>query len=230
MNYVKKAISAIKKGDFKRLFRGMGRLVGKGVYCIRARVEDWRIGRISINKLKPSKHEDQGAYATQSTDYLWLDQMFKAYPVDKKGAFVDVGCGEGRVLTYLYLRGFRGPMTGIELDPEIAQIAQKRTKGCSNITICNANVLQCAEFFEKANAIYLFNPFQENILTQFVEMLERVCKRPVLVYYCNDIYRRVLDKRPGWFILRRNVLTSPATPRRSYTVYGYKPEEQEERS
>lgn len=220
-----KGIQALKKGEFKRIFRGIGRIIGKGIYRIRARIEDWCVGKVSVDKRKTTKYAQLGAKDTESTNYDWLDQMFKAYPVNKNGAFVDVGCGEGRVLTYLYLRHFRGPMTGIELDPEIAEIARKRTKNCANITIANSNVLECAEVIEKASFIYLFNPFQREILIQFVELLEQVCKHPVIVYYCNDIYRDALDKRPGWYILRRNVMTSPAYDKRDYTVYGFLPEE-----
>lgn len=81
MGYMKKTMIVLKSGDLRRIFRGAAKVIGRGFYLIRARIEDWRIGRISINKRKPTKYAEQGAKATESTNYDWLDQMFKAYPV-----------------------------------------------------------------------------------------------------------------------------------------------------
>ena len=218
------------KNMIARLVKAGCRRIGKILYRIRARYEDWRLGRVSVDKKKESKFEEVGANAMESTNYQWLDQMFKAYPVDKNGSFVDVGCGEGRVLTYLYLRGFRGTMTGIELDEDNAKIATQRTKTCKNIQILQKNVLDCPDTIGQATAVYLFNPFNELVMERFIELMEKVCKQPVVVYYCCDKYRQLLDKRKGWTILRRNLLYSPGRPARPYTIYGYMPETQEEKS
>lgn len=216
-------------GKIKKAIKGICRRIGKVFYKIRARYEDWRLGRVSVDRKKPSKYENLGVNDMESTNYDWLDQMFKAYPADKNGCFVDVGCGEGRVLTYLYLRGFRGAMTGIELDEDNAKIATQRTRTCKNIEILSKNVLECADTIRQATAVYLFNPFTEPVMEQFIGLMERVCKQPVVVYYCCDKYRHLLDKRKGWTILRRNLLHSPGRPARPYTIYGYMPPEQEEK-
>lgn len=227
MSKIKKAMALVKAGDWKTLLRKGLRFLEKPGYRIRARIEDWRIGGISIDKRKPSRYEELGAYATQSTDYCWLDQIFKSFPLRETDVFVDVGCGEGRVLTYLYLRGFRGAMTGIELDADVAETARRRTEKCANIQIHCGNVLECGELLKQATAVYLFNPFNESVLSQFVALIEETCDHPVKVYYCNDIHRQLLDKREDWYILRRNLVHSPVTHNRYYTVYGYKPETRE---
>ncbi len=219
----------IKKG-IARLVKAVGRRVGKILYRIRARYEDWRLGGVSVDKIKPSKYTEAGAKAMESTNYDWLDQIFKVFPYPQKTAFVDVGCGEGRVLTYLYLRGCKVPMIGIELDPENARIAEARTKTCSNIRIECKNILDCGEIIKDAGAFYLFNPFTEDVMARFIEMIEENCDHPVVVYYCNDIYRRLLDKRQNWSILWRSMLKSPAVPNRSCTIYGFMPETQGEKS
>ena len=87
-------------GKIKKAIKGICRRIGKGLYRIRARYEDWRLGRVSVDRKKPSKYEKLGVNDMESTNYDWLDQMFKAYPVDKNGCFVDVGCGEGRAAVY----------------------------------------------------------------------------------------------------------------------------------
>lgn len=228
MHYIKKAFALLKNGQFKSLLKKIKGVLHQWAYLLRVQWEDRKLGGISVDTRIPSRFSDTGAYATQSTNYIWLDKMFQSKPLKKDAVFVDVGCGEGRVLTYLYNKGFRGKMTGIELDPDVAETARRRTARCPNITILNINALESAAVLEDATAIYLFNPFNEQVLTAFVELLERTCKHSVVVYYSNDLYRRVLDKRNNWYILRRDILRAPAYPTRYYTIYGYKPEEKQD--
>lgn len=224
MSNLKKAFALIRSGDFKALFQRISIICRKFLYRIRARIEDWRIGRISINKKIPSKFADKGSYATESTDYRWLDKIFRSIPLPENAVFVDVGCGEGRVLTYLYLRGIRSPMTGIELDPNVANTAKMRTKKCPNIEVVCANILESHEIIAKANVFYLFNPFAEDVFSQFIQIVEKCCNHPVRIYYCNDLYGRQLDKRENWYILRRDAMIVPGMPPRYYTVYKYVPD------
>lgn len=228
MGYIKEALALLKKGKLKSLLRKVKLLFQKCSYLLRVQWEDRKFGGITVNTRKPSRFPEAGAYATQSTHYIWLDKIFQSMPLKKDAVFVDIGCGEGRVLTYLYNRGFRGKMTGIELDPDVAETARQRTARCPNITVLNINALESAAVLEDATVVYLFNPFNEEILSSFVELLERTAKHPVVVYYCNDLYRKVLDKRENWQILRRDILRVPNYPTRNYTVYGYKPEEKQD--
>lgn len=226
MFYLRKAWKYIKAGNFKALFTGICQLLRRTAYYIRAWIEDWLIGGVSVNQKKPTKFAEIGAYDTQSTDYCWLDKIFSEFPLPKDSVFVDVGCGEGRVLTYLYMRGFRGKMTGIELDPDVAETAKKRTRKCPNIHIHQGNVLDCGDVIRDATAFYLFNPFDETLLTAFIELLEQVCDHPVYLYYSNDRYRCVLDRRKHWFILRRNVVSGPTIGSWRYTLYRYRPDKE----
>ena len=193
------------------------------LYRIRAGIEDWRIGGISLEQGMSSRFPEMGAHATESTNYIWLDRMFKAVPLEADDVFLDIGCGEGRVLTYLYLRGFRGPMTGVELDPDVAATAARRTEDCANISICQGNILRRPQLFPGVTAIYMFNPFTEEVLEGVVDMIEKHIHHPVKVYYCNDLYARVLDKRENWSVLCRDILDVPSAPRRRYTIYRYLP-------
>lgn len=225
MSKLKKAFALIKAGDFKTFFRKISVILRKYLYRIRARIEDWRIGRISINKRIPSKFIEKGSYATESTDYRWLDKIFRSLPLSEDAVFVDVGCGEGRVLTYLYLRGFRSSLIGVELDSDVANTAKARTAKCQNIEVHCANILESREIIAKANVFFLANPFNEEIFVQFIQKVEEYCDHPVRLYYCHDLYRRQLDKRENWYILRRDAMIVPGVPSRYYTVYKFIPEE-----
>lgn len=223
LNKIKKMLALLRKGKFGQVFQKIWVYAQRMPNQIRARIEDWRVGRMSLSRRIPSRYTEIGAYGTMSSDYPYMDEVFRVRPLDKDAVFVDVGCGEGRVLTYLYLRGFRGKLTGIELDPDVAQTAEKRTAACSNIHILCANALQTQDVIREATALYLNNPFNEEVLSAFIGMVEEVCHQPVTVYYCWDIHRRFLDKRENWTILRRSTVRRPGKPDLFYSIYRYDP-------
>lgn len=222
-NNIKKALSFLGSGQFGQLLCKIRGVFQRMPYQLRARYEDWRLGRISLNGRIPSRFAETGAYGTMSSDYRCMDEVFRVQPLKETDTFIDVGCGEGRVLTYLYLRGFRGKMIGIELDPEVAKTAQMRTEACANISILCANALQTRELIREATALYLYNPFNEVVLKGFIEMVEAECRHPVTLYYCWDIHRRFLDKRENWTILRRSTVPRPGGKDVFYTIYRYEP-------
>lgn len=223
MGYITRAIKKLKTEGLTAMIRRVRILLPRKLYQLRARIEDWRIGGVSVEHKKVNRFASTGAYHTESTNYIWLDKIFKRFPLKDDDVFIDIGCGEGRVLTYLYLRKFRGKMIGIELDPEAAEIAVRRTENCANIQICQGNVLESADVIRDATVLYLFNPFNEAVLTGFVELVEKCIDHPVLLCYSNDMHRRVLDKRENWFILRRDSLESPTLSKTHYTIYRYQP-------
>lgn len=218
---VVRALNMLKKGEFKHLFIKILNRAKKACYVIRARFEDWCLGGVSIEHIIPSKFKETGAKWTQSTDYRLLDRAFKTYPLKENDVFVDVGCGEGRVLTYLYLRGIKNKLIGIELDPDVAETARKRTKKCANIEIISANILECEEIISNVTSIYLFNPFDEKIMSPFIQMIEDNCHHDIVLYYLNDRHRYLLDKRDNWKILRRDIVHRPCDLSFPYSIYKY---------
>lgn len=214
----------VERGGGKILCAGIANRIRRGLYRVRAEVEDRWIGGISLEHGRSTRFPEMGAHATESTNYVWLDRMFQAVPLEAGDVFLDIGCGEGRVLTYLYLRGFRGPMTGVELDPEVAATAARRTEDCANIIIHQGNILRRPRLLADATAVYMFNPFTEEVLEGVADMVEHLIRHPVKVYYCNDLYAGVLDGRKNWTILHRDVLDVPSAPKSRYTVYRYQPE------
>ena len=184
---------------------------------------DKRYGGISVNQKKASRYRELGAYATQSSDYRCLRQVFRAVPLRHDDVFVDVGCGEGRVLTYLYEQGFRGKVIGIELDEEVAETAAKRTASCRNITICCGNVLEKSEIFRDATAVYLFNPFSGSVFQDFVALLEAVCTKPVRLYYLACLYVDELENRERWSLVSAGTIYRPGIRPMPFTVHELTP-------
>ena len=203
MSRMKKLMTLVRKGEFRQIWKKGTAILSQRVYTFFAVRRDKRFGGISVNRRIPSKHPDQGAYATQSSDYRCLKRMFREVPIKPDDIFIDVGCGEGRVLTYLYAKGFRGKAIGIELDADAAETARRRTASCPNVTICCGNVLEHGELFRDATAVYLFNPFDETVFRAFAGLLETVCTKPVRIYYLNCLYVNELDGSERWTCLSR---------------------------
>lgn len=224
MGKVGKLFALIKKGEFRVILHKVWETFQKNIYVLYAKAEDLRMGGMSIDKRIPSQYNHLGANATLSTDYRLLKRVFKSYPIKEDDIFVDVGCGQGRVLTYLYLRGIRNKMFGVEIDPEVAETAKVRTRKCDNIEILCANILDCTELIKGATAIYIFNPFNETVLLPFIKLIEEQCHHNVTLYYLNDIHRQHLDKRAKWRILRRDIVKRPDDISFPYSIYKYFPD------
>lgn len=223
LHKIKKMLSLLRRGQFGEVLRKIWGFFQRIPYQLRARIEDWRLGHMTLSQRIPSRYAETGAYGTMSSDYRCMDEVFRVQPLKPDDVFVDVGCGEGRVLTYLYLRGFRGKMTGIELDPEVAKTAERRTATCANIRILCGNALQTQNVVREATALYLYNPFNEEVLRGFIGIVEAECRQPVILFYCWDIHRRFLDKRENWTILRRSTVRRPGGRDVFYTIYRYDP-------
>lgn len=223
MRYLKKAIILIKKGDFSTLFKRVIQLITGRIWSIISKRRDKRIGNKELTPTIPSKFAKIGAFATQSTDYRCLDVIFKKFPLTKEDIFIDIGCGEGRVLTYVYTRGFRGKIIGIELDPDVANTAKERTGECKNIEIINKNVLECSEVFKNATVYYLFNPFNKDVLLQLLKKIEENTVSPLRLYYCNDLFKSVIVGRKNWSVIHEGVIKRIYTTPMNYSIYKYTP-------
>ena len=140
-------------------------------------------------------------------------------PLRPDDVFIDVGCGEGRVLTYLHEKGFRGRAIGIELDEDVAMTARQRTATCENIFIHCGNVLEQGELFRDVTAVYLFNPFSRFVFRAFINLLESVCEKSVRLYYLNNLYVSELEGHDRWTCLIKGEVKRPGCRPMRYTVH-----------
>lgn len=223
MSKIKNVFQLIKRGKVGEVFKKAFQFVSWKFHCLGSVIEDKKIGNISVNETIPSKYEDLGAYATQSTDYKCLKKIFKEHPLKDDSVFVDAGCGEGRVLTYLYSHGFKGRIIGIELDPDVCITASKRTAECKNIEIICSNILDCNDIYPVADVYYLSNPFKGKILVQLLERIETYAKHPVTLYYCNDIYKSAFENRLSWKMLHCGVVKRSYARDLSFSIYQFTP-------
>ena len=219
MRRMRKLITLIRQGDFRQILQKLVTVPQSLLYSFLARRRDERHGGIAANRLIPSKYAAMGAYSTQSSDYRCMKQIFRAVPLRPDDVFIDVGCGEGRVLTYLSDQGFCGKAVGIELDEDVAHTAALRTASCKNVTICCGNVLEQGELFRDATVVYLFNPFSGRVFQALVELLESVCTKPVRLYYLNCLYVDAIRNRERWTCLSDGEIHRPGIRPMPFAVY-----------
>ena len=102
-------------------------------------------------------------------------------------AFLDIGCGKGRVVMLATNTPFRS-ITGVELSPELTSIAHanlalwnKTPHSCTDVTVLNADALTLP-FPDAPALIYLFNPFDQNVMQPLLERLAALSQALSLIH------------------------------------------------
>ncbi|HOD02485.1 MAG TPA: class I SAM-dependent methyltransferase [Clostridiales bacterium] len=155
---------------------------------------DKKIGGLALNKRLETKHQSEGAKDTQSTDYRLLGPIFEKVVLTSKDKFVDVGCGQGRVLSYLLTeKDFKGELVGIELSTEVAVFTKKRFDGYSQVEIINKNAVESIP--ADGSVFYLFNPFDGTVLKAFLDSFEKTVKNQAILIYAVPVHHTEFDGR-----------------------------------
>lgn len=131
-----------------------------------------------------TRFAEEGAHDPTPTPYFVLDELLAPLHLGSGDHLLDVGCGCGRVLAYMQERFPSALATGVELDPELARIAQAWTELRPNLAVRQASVLDLD--LTPYTHIYLFNPFDTAVLTRFLDKLAREARRPVTLVHMSD--------------------------------------------
>lgn len=166
---------------------------------------DVRIGGKSLHRTLSTPYLSEGANKAQSTDYRLLKTVFNSVKLNPDDVFVDVGCGEGRVLSYLLLcKKFKGKLIGVEIDEHIASFTAKRFQKRENVQIIHDSIFDCMP--KDASIFYLGNSFQEEIFLKFIDKIEHTIDHKILLIYVFDIYHQHLMNRKGWKCLNLGII------------------------
>ncbi len=207
------------------------RPLAQRLYAALAAWQDRRLGGVAVEQRRPSRFSAQGAEAVQSSDYRALGRIFRRQVrLTAQDVLLDVGCGEGRVLTYLAGRRCKARLIGIELDPDAAATARQRTAACpggQNVQIRCGNILDesTADLFQLVTVYYLFNPFNGKIFSKFIARLEKLAPHPVRLVYLFDYYSGYLADRPGWKKLAAETFARAGADDAEYSIWQFTPPE-----
>lgn len=158
---------------------------------VKAAYLDWKLG-IKIQSNKRASIEDGSLFGDMRgyapAFYGRLQKMVRFLSFKKSDVFVDLGCGEGRVIFFLATHLLK-KVIGVELDKKLFAIAQGNLKSTkikkTPIELFN---MDAATFdLNDATILYMFNPFGRKTVERVLCNLERsLVKNPrniQIVYY-----------------------------------------------
>ena len=144
------------------------------------------------------RSQSPAAMAYIPTDLFALRNVLRY--VGPEDVFVDLGCGKGRVLCFVAGRRKLKKVLGVEIVPELAQIARRK--------VANSRLLTPVEVIEgdaakadlnEGTVFYLFNPFGEKTLRKVLSNIETSLSsnpRGIRILYYNPRCADVLDNTP----------------------------------
>lgn len=138
---------------------------------------------------------------THSTIYMpasydLLETVFAKINISSFKHFVDIGCGKGRALCVAAAMGVK-KVTGVELSKQFCKITEANLGSIKQQGYqFNADIKNNDAFYfeigEDVDLIFLFNPFDEIIMSAVVENIEislRKKGRPIAIVYLNPIQK-----------------------------------------
>jgi SAM-dependent methyltransferase len=155
--------------------------------------------RIKSSSIKRSTSSEFFHY--QGAPYIVLLRIFKE--VTKKTAifdFIDIGCGKGRAVFVAEYSGYNKLM-GIELDNELVGEALENMnrypfkRKDSEINFIHVNALEY-DYRDKPTVYFLFNPFNEKVLSEVLDRILASTKSETWFIYVNPMYKKPFEERP----------------------------------
>jgi len=149
---------------------------------------------------------DKGIDISHATIYMpasydMLEDIFLQINPATINHFIDIGCGKGRVLCVAAYHGIK-KLTGIDLSKEFCNEAVKNLVHIKEtIPGLKFNVLNNDAFYynipDDADCLFLFNPFDETIMSGVVENIEISLEnkpREITVIYLNPLSKGLFTK------------------------------------
>ena len=112
----------------------------------------------------------------------------------RERVFVDLGCGLGKALMIASRFPFKA-LVGVELLPELAETAKGQTDSNPRIEVVLEDAAKY-EFPDEPLVVYLYNPFDADVLAEVLENLRRslaASPREATIVYSNPVHRDVPD-------------------------------------
>ena len=156
--------------------------------------------RLSLKTARFKKSISNEYYHYQGAAYKVLFRVLKElYPLSKSFSFIDIGCGMGRVLFVAEFIGYN-ELKGIEIDAELIQQAKANLKRYpfkrveSTFEFVPNNALSY-NYPNKPTVYFLFNPFNENVLSEVLAKILSSTKEETYFIYMNPKFQEVFSNK-----------------------------------
>lgn len=218
--YSRAIIGLIYHINRMHMFRRIIKLIKSGKFTIRYiksyfnwkivdaidRINDYRTTGIDLTHTIPSPYYDPikriGMTNSQPTHYLILEKVFSYIEITDNDRFIDIGCGQGRVLAYLIKEGINCRISGVELSQVPLRTVEKWTKRYPEISIIAGDAFKLD--YNQYTVLFLSQPFYPITFLKFVELLEEQLFHKIsLIYLFDQESGDILDNRPGWELQHR---------------------------
>lgn len=143
-----------------------------------------------------------GSHAVESTPEPALRCFM--HNLANSGHFVDIGCGTGAVIQWRLDHGFKGKITGIELEPEIADYARRRFENSGDVEIICGDALGCVP--PDADTLYAFSPFDYATMRRFLDVLKVRFPHGNVAFLYYGKEGAAFVERGDWDVVRRTAL------------------------
>jgi SAM-dependent methyltransferase len=125
----------------------------------------------------------------QCTNLYMADELISKGIITRDKKLLDVGCGSGILLSYLYTCGFSN-LVGVEIDEENAALARENLErvGLRDANILCQDILN-GEIDDSVDAVYLFNPFQhketyDTLISKIEKSFNRAPREITVILLC----------------------------------------------
>lgn len=137
----------------------------------------------------------------QPTQARTLRKVFKSINLPRSGAFLDLGCGKGKVLILAAEFGYT-QIIGVEFSETLCQIARlnllrysKLYPGPTEFQVIHADAAEYA-IPDDASTVFMFNPFDSVVMAKVVMNIEKSLRRrarKLHIVYRHPLHRELFD-------------------------------------
>ena len=149
----------------------------------------------------------KGVDITHATIYMpasydLLEAVFNRLKNEKLSHFIDIGCGKGRTMAVAAYYGFN-KVSGIDFSKELCQAAVENLEKVKlKLPFLKFQVVNNDAFYyelpKDVDCIFLFNPFDELIMSGVVKNIEHQRKqagKDVFIIYLNPLHKQLFIKK-----------------------------------
>ena len=148
-------------------------------------------------------NEGDEIFPVQSATYRILKKLLPEVEIGKDDVFVDIGCGLGRLMGYLFLNGKRGKKNyGVDINSNAAEFARQVFANDPDVTILCEDATKVR--IDGGTVFLMYNPFGEGVLNDFLDHLEEMADPGCRVYYLHAVFEKAFKERGDrWSCLKR---------------------------
>lgn len=192
----------------KRLF-GLYHFIRHKAARLKASYYDRRLG--IVVKGEPFREDIsyyKDMYQNQVSFYGRLERMVSYLKLNSEDIFIDLGCGEGRVVFFLALQNIK-KVIGIEIDKGLIDSARRNLDNLkfhrSHIDLIQTDA---AEYeFKEETVFFMFNPFGRKTFTQVRNHIRKSLianPRNIRIVYYGPAYHSLLNDQE-WLMLEGRI-------------------------